>query len=226
MNKINTQIVQTLQSLRSFKKGTQGGHKLEDVLAQQLEANLKKHKFKLINAKTFKDFYPEYKEHCSTDFDFSKVQLDSGIQDDNLIIEQPLGSQNTPDILIIHNKVGLPIECKTSSNDKITWNSGYPRENYIYLFNKYNGINAGTTYFLGQDSILPSVRNELLKQDQIHKQQAKDFNKTLKENYNTEWSLYPRPMFTSSTKYFNNSNIKNNREKNVEEYILKYIWSI
>ena len=49
---------------------------------------------------------------------------------------------------------------KSSSDDKITWNSGYPHPGYIYLFS--SGKHNSQTVFLGEDAWGVKTTKELL----------------------------------------------------------------
>jgi hypothetical protein len=55
---------------------------------------------------------------------------------DPVIVFQPMGSQNWPDMIIIYKDRALPIEFKScQSSDQITWNSGIPRPVGVYVLN-------------------------------------------------------------------------------------------
>lgn len=52
------------------------------------------------------------------------------------ILEHPLGSQKSPDFLLIRvcdKEKFLPLECK-SGNGIISWHDGWPKDDYIYIY--------------------------------------------------------------------------------------------
>jgi DNA (cytosine-5)-methyltransferase 1 len=74
-------------------------------------------------------------------------------------IEEPFGSQNSPDFILLniyHNKINelLKFELKTG-NKKIMWNDGYPRKDTIYLYtdNKlFKSIACAGDYLINDDT--------------------------------------------------------------------------
>jgi len=89
-------------------------------------------------------------------------------------IEQPLGTQSTPDFLVFENNQIFYVELKSSSDDKITWNSGYPHPGYIYLFS--SGKHNSQTVFLGEDAWGVKTTKELLEYAELMKNMASIFN--------------------------------------------------
>jgi hypothetical protein len=98
--------------------------------------------YKLVYNKEWKSNYKEYRtSYLKSDYDkvhnFQNLTVASGNQDDKLVIVQPNGSQQCPDILFIRDKIGFFIEVKTISSNIYTtpaWNSGKPRHGGFYIF--------------------------------------------------------------------------------------------
>lgn len=157
------------------------------------------------------------------DFDFTYKDEEKKILNDELdknqvyIVNKPNNSQKWPDILIIYNNIGLPIEIKSAKNNNIVWNSGYPRKNSIYIFG--SSKHQKSTYFLGQDVIKEEEKEKLFNLAS----QAKIYC----QNVSGDWSFYVRKMYTSTLKYFEDdieltkSKIEN-KIQNDEENIINF----
>lgn len=115
-------------------------------------------------------------------------------------IEQPFGSQKSPDFIICFFGHIIWIECK-SGKKRITWNTGYPRENVLYVFSSKK--TNKTTVFLGsQTELLIENENFEERYDGIDK----ELKETSKERFNNEFkskncSLYFRRMLDDKTNY-------------------------
>ena len=128
-------------------------------------------------------------------------------------IPEPLGSQNTPDFLVSDEEGNLfYIELKSSKEEKITWNGGFPKDNFIYLFSteKHNS----QTIFMGSDCWDTEDRDSLLEHAEILKRLTDTFNKTLKGKQ----TYYTRNMFNDNEKYYSRDGRKE-YEKKVFDYI-------
>lgn len=221
---INNKIALALEEILE-RTSTSSNEKFENVCLELLEEHTG---FTIVDNKAFKEYYIEYKEESGrihrelSDgalYDFSEVELTSGLnKSDNIIVLQPNGSQSSPDILLIHNKIGIPIEIKSAKQAKIMWNSGYPRKNYIYIFNSYK-LYKETTMFLGQDIISDVERNILIRQDIENKKLNKEFNDNM-EQLESKWSIYPRAMFEYKGDLFDSN--KKKREEGVISYIKNF----
>lgn len=112
-------------------------------------------------------------------------------------IAEPLGSQNTPDFLVSDEEGNLIyIELKSSKGEKITWNGGYPKDNFIYLFS--TGKHKAQTVFLGSDS-WPSEDKKLLME---HAAKLKELTDKFNKELGGDQSYYTRNMFNDNTKYY------------------------
>lgn len=117
-----------------------------------------------------------------------------------LFIEQPFGSQSAPDFIICVDGYILWIECKSGS-DKITWNTGYPKTDILFVFSckKKNT----TTIFFGQSSDIivnnPDFESEYEWFDKVLKKFSK---KKFKKKFNSDkFDFYMRRMLNDKTKY-------------------------
>lgn len=124
------------------------------------------------------------------------------LKDNFLFIEQPFGSQMCPDFIICIDGFILWIECK-SGKDIITWNTGYPKTNILYIFSckKRNT----TTLFFGQSTEI-IVKNPTFESDyELYDKELKKLSKKLFEDkFDTdEYSFYMRRMLNDKTKYSN-----------------------
>lgn len=139
--------------------------------------------------------FKDYRKRSGTkNFDFSDLPplVDNGVPLELVIVDKPNGSQNWPDLLVIYNQIGLPIEVKSTETDSIVWNSGFPRFDGVYIFNCYG--KSTTTCFLGQHAITQGELAELL----TSSQSASQHNKKC---YGSRWSYYVRDMYNSSQSF-------------------------
>lgn len=112
-------------------------------------------------------------------------------------VAEPLGSQNTPDFLVSDEKGNLIyIELKSSKEEKITWNGGFPKDDFIYLFS--TGKHKAQTVFLGSDSWSSSDKILLMEHAAKLKKLTDEFNKKL----GGDQSYYTRNMFNDNTRYY------------------------
>ena len=128
-------------------------------------------------------------------------------------IPEPLGSQNTPDFLVSDEEGNLfYIELKSSKQEKITWNGGWPKDNFIYLFSteKHNS----QTIFMGSDCWQSEDRTLLLEHAKKLKELTDTFNKSLKGKQ----TYYTRNMFNDNEKYYSRTGRKE-YEKKVFDYV-------
>lgn len=130
------------------------GDVFDETVKEKLINNL--NGAKLINSNQWsskeKDslFYEYNKKSFNNDFDFTDLPpiVENGKIINLMIVDKPNGSQKWPDLLVVYNGIGLPIEVKSSKTDGIVWNSGIPRADSLYIYNCYG--KSQTTCFLGQ----------------------------------------------------------------------------
>jgi hypothetical protein len=132
-----------------------------------------------------------------------------------IFIEQPFGSQNSPDFIVCMSGFILWIECKSGKN-KITWNSGYPRKEILYVFSckKKNT----TTVFLGSlTELWEKNPNFDERYDNFDRKKKESSKKEFSDEFQTEnFSFYPRRMLIDTTKY-SHSEIRDNFYKGTLE---------
>jgi hypothetical protein len=110
--------------------------------------------------------YAEYKRQCASRvFDFRAIDAArkaNGLPilgEGTYIIDKPNGQQAWPDMLLVHNGVGLPIEMKSAKTQKPVWNSGLPVHHGLYVFthNKKKTKNqpkkSETVFYFGEQVI-------------------------------------------------------------------------
>ena len=51
-----------------------------------------------------------------------------------VFIPQPFGSQMTPDFIVVIDGWVLYVEMKRTKGKKISWNTGFPKNDYLYIF--------------------------------------------------------------------------------------------
>ncbi|MDD1626880.1 MAG: hypothetical protein LUQ26_05305 [Methylococcaceae bacterium] len=154
-------------------------------------------------------------------FDFSDLPpiYDNGVRLDLMIVNQPNGSQQWPDLLVIYKGIGLPIEVKSAKPDKIVWNGGLPRQNGVYIFNCYG--ESKVTCFLGKHIISLERRQNLLMLAKV----ASTLNTSNGEEGEEDgWTYYVRNMYNSNRSYVFNSNIRAMLENDTLAYIENLTW--
>jgi len=135
-----------------------------------------------------------------------------------IFLEQPFGSQQCPDFIVCINGFIIWIECKSGKN-KITWNSGYPRKDILYVFTCKK--NNTTTIFLGSQTEIcqtfPNLEEKLESFDKEIKKLAKE--KFEKEFGNLSlYEIYIRKMLIDKTKYSNTNFRKKMYEQTLKIY--------
>jgi len=219
MTIVNKQLINFCNDITSVGASSRGNNFDETVLDK-----LKKHlpKAKFVSTETFcsKDKDSIYKDYSKIThnnvFDFSQLPtiIDNNKELNLMIVDKPNGSQKWPDLLVINNGIGLPIEVKSSKNDKIVWNCSLPKPNSLYIFNCYG--KSKTTCFLGQHAI---SKNEVDFLKEITEE-------TIKFNVNNErWGYYVRNMFNSNQRFFKNEETRLDIENNTKEYLSTLPWN-
>ena len=74
------------------------------------------------------------------------------------------------------------LELKSSKEEKITWNGGYPKDNFIYLFS--TGKYDSQTVFMGSDSWSAANKSSLMFISEIFKQIVNKLNSVIEEGGN------------------------------------------
>ena len=121
----------------------------------------------------------------------------------NVFVSQPFGSQGYPDFIVFEEDGTIrAVEAKSSKGDKITWNSGYPREGGIYILS--SGRYNKQTVSLGDDLWTTEERQKQLLIRKKCEELSKELNKELcmKENYDSDF--YMRAMHNDGKKIYGN----------------------
>ena len=110
---------------------------------------------------------------------------------DNCYISQPCGTHNSPDFIVKKGGKLYFLECKSVKGGTPMYNSGIPKDNYIYILTSKD--HDGTTIYRGKD-VLPDYQARLIHEhvDAARKRDAK-LNAKLKANGHGI-SYYTRPM--------------------------------
>lgn len=205
-------LISTFEEILKLNKSSLGGN-IFDTTISNLFQDMKG--FTFVSNQEWKKYYSQYRDLTLKNiYDFTNISLPENIKDDLLIVDKPNGSQQSPDILIIHNKKCLCLEIKSSKEDKIVWNSGLPKENFIYIFGCYP--KGQTTFFLGQEIISNDEKENLMALDKLLKQQSS----YTKED---EWELYVRPMYNYKGKFFKDEKLRLKREQNVFKFLKSHL---
>lgn len=137
-----------------------------------------------------------------------------------LFIEQPFGSQMPPDFIISIYGYIIWLECKSGKNgNSIQWNSGYPRENVLYMYSTKSTNN--TTLFFGQFTqirgLYPDFEEDYNNLDIKHKNNGDVlFNESFGDAKN--FSLYTRRMLIDKTNY-DDEHLRNDFFKKTKELL-------
>lgn len=213
-------IIKTLKYLQKHEVDEKvTGTNYENYVAETILEHDKDLLF--VSNEEWKTNYSEYrtsylnceKEHLHN---FKNLTLASGKQADNLVIYQPNGSQQSPDILIIKNGLGLFIEVKTSKSNP-AWNSGRLYNSGFYIFKNYKLKEV--TFFTKDtviDKLLDSVIDELTnKIKSLTKEYTSIFDKYSTKEFN--WNYDFRPILQDKNDYF--GPLRNHRENKVIHFL-------
>ena len=202
IHELNKKLVECLDDIMSVGSSTKG-NKFDETVRDKLQLHLTGAKY--INtddwcSKKSNSLYLKHKKiTLQNKFDFTELPLinDNGEKLNLIIVDKPNGSQKWPDLLVIFNGIGMPIEIKSTKNDVIIWNGGLPKPDTLYVYNCYG--KSKTTCFLGQH-VINDAELDFLKQKADFAKQSNELHK------NGMWSFYVRNMFNSNQSFFENNN--------------------
>lgn len=192
-----------------------GGHEYEAFVGSVINNELKTNPFfKSLSQSEWNAYLIERKLCRIGDFDFRGGNIDANTL---YFIEQPNGSQAWPDALFVYKQRGLPFEMKSGKNGKITWNSGFPKLDCVYLYN--DTVNMTSTLFLGRHIITQEIidaHNEFSKELSVA-------SKAIRESYDfgSNFSYYLRDMWCDNFNYTKNPQ-KESWKNEALEYIENY----
>lgn len=214
-NILNEKIIGTLNDILKVGASSKGDN-FEDTVFTKLKGNINFDK--CVTHENWKEtgLYSKYRIRANTlNFDFSDLPdiIDNGQLLNTLLIHNPNGTQKWPDILIINNKKGFPIEIKSSKGDVIMWNGGLPRKNGLYIFNCYGPMI--TTCFMGQ---------HIISDQQTLEMKLASVSASMNNTNSNDWEFYSRPMYNYKGKYVKDDEIMRNRENSSISYIGSLTW--
>ena len=135
-------------------------------------------------------------------------------------IYQPNGSQQYPDFILKEYKIAINIECKTSKNKKIVWNSGFPHSNVIVIYAYSKEKEKDITYFLVNDKVENGTEEKV---KEWENKQKDIVSKAFSTEFNLpDWTFYLRAMYNDKMNYISNPK-RREWEKNVINFLRKSI---
>ena len=210
--KINDNIISAMNYIIEHPSNT-GGHQFEDYVYKVFR--------RFLHTKN------DSKVTCRVDTSGNIMKV-SGYDEHKgtHVIEQPNGSQNWPDFIIMRENNCLCFEIKTGKGGKITWNSGFPKKNCIYIYKDMNDHRV--YYFLGVDRLEGVEENVSTLKDEFEKEFKLLAKKLFEEAKfkplkDKNISHYARSMWNDSTNYSAHGN-KDDWMKRVYDYIHTLKW--
>ena len=139
---------------------------------------------------------------------------------DNCYISQPCGTHNSPDFIVKKGGKLYFLECKSVKGGTPMYNSGIPKDNYIYILSSKS--HDGTTIYLGQD-VLPAEEAKLILEHVKRARKQDELLNALLHSNGHGISYYTRPMIQHKGSkiikdYFLNSS-RAELERNVLEFV-------
>lgn len=204
IQELNKTLIECLDDIMSVGSSTKG-NKFDETVRDKLQLHLGGAKYVKTDdwcSKKPNSIYLKHKDiTLQNKFDFTGLPpiIDNGEQLNLIIVDKPNGSQKWPDLLVIFNGIGMPIEIKSTKNDVIIWNGGLPKPDTLYVYNCYG--KSKTTCFLGQH-VISYEELDFLKQKAEFTKQFNEWHK------NGKWNYYVRNMFNSNQSFFENNNDK------------------
>lgn len=223
MNKIieiNRNLLVCLKHLTKYPNMCVDGDNIDTTIFEAI----KKHTHcKELKEESYKELKPTIIFNDISGDIHSKTQFEKPA-----IVRQPNGKQQYPDILLLYNFRGMSFEIKSSKDkDVILWNSGFPRDNGIYIFNGTSAFidedDRHTTFFVGRDLITKPERDILIEGRDRNKRIIDEIINPYLKWMGSDWNYYARPMF-NNLKGILNSPLRDQREQNVFECIKNFNW--
>lgn len=210
---INNKIINAMDYIIEHPS-TFGGHSFEDYVYKVFR--------RVLNTRN------DSKVTCRVDNNGNVVSISSSKEDSGAhIIEQPNGSQKWPDFLVLKKNTCLCFEIKTGKNGRIVWNSGFPKNNCIYIYKDMNDNRV--YYFLGKDRLVGIEETVNSLKDEFEVEFKELANKLFKsDKYKSlrdkNISHYARSMWNDSTNYSRHKE-KDIWTEKVYDYISTLKWN-
>ncbi|VVC05361.1 Uncharacterised protein [uncultured archaeon] len=212
IQQVNDNLVSCLENISNVGKGL-GNNEYDKAVQASLQDFLSGATYISDEKWREEKIFEEYRNSSLvSNFDFTSL---NPLPYDLMIVDKPCGAQQWPDILVVYNRIGFPIEIKTCKLDKILWNCSLPHHGCLYIFNCYKkGV---ATYFLGEHVI---TSNEILNLKMLAKGSDQSSLKV-----SLRWGHYVRHMFDSSQRYISDSAVISDREGKVKNFIRNLPWN-
>ena len=176
------------------------GHNYEEFVYEYFKSYLrdKDINYCTIKVDCWKNDYPEERKSSRA---HNFILKESSLDKETLyIVEQPNGSQSWPDALFIYKNKGLPFEIKCGKSGKITWNSGFPKLDCVYLYN--DTVTGKSSLFLGQHI----VTQDIIDSHNQYSEELYGLSETLLKKYSfgDYFGYYLRDMWVDNFNYSKN----------------------
>jgi len=220
--KLKHDLIKCMEQIKKYPNMRVDGNNIDSTISADIKRYTQSEELSQSDYKRLKKKHTITIDYLTGDI-YSEIEVDRPT-----IIRQPNGKQQQPDILLLLHSRGIFIEMKSSKDDdKITWNGGFPRNNGVYIFNgtstHITEDDRHTTFFMGNDLITKQEKNILLEGREQNKKNANDTTNQRLKLIESDWKLYPRAMFSYSGKFLS-SPLRNQREQNVIEHVMKFNW--
>jgi|7_EtaG_2_1085326.scaffolds.fasta_scaffold06640_4 hypothetical protein len=123
-------------------------------------------------------------------------------------VAQPCGKNSNPDFIVMLNGRVYFLECKSvgGSTKAPMYNSGIPKEKYIYIFcaERYNK----TTIYFGKDVLPPDEYKIMMECIAEHRKVDEKYNPRFKNDFGINHYTRPMVKHVRGTDYFDNPHRK------------------
>ncbi|BDV03396.1 MAG: hypothetical protein HPPSJP_1170 [Candidatus Hepatoplasma scabrum] len=121
------------------------------------------------------------------------------------LVYQPFGKQYSPDLLLIKKGSIVPIELKFTAKKvkNPVWNSGLPRQNYLYVFGSYELKDI--SFFSGSDLLTFEEEFEIKKLVNSEREKLKNNGLKILDTF----EIYLRPMYNQKSNIWKNPKREN-----------------
>jgi len=139
---------------------------------------------------------------------------------DNCYISQPCGTHNSPDFIVKKGGKLYFLECKSVKGGTPMYNSGIPKDNYIYILSSEK--HDGTTIYLGQE-VLPGYQAQLIHEHIKAARQRDELLNTMIQANAHGISYYTRPMLSHKGSKIIKDYFLNPSRAELERNVLEFV---